>query len=66
MKKPQVWYCEQCGTIGNVMYEEGTDVWTIGNQIHVQHMQYKPKCGYRERVIVMENLATDHIICAGR
>jgi len=48
------------------MCEESADVWTVGLAIRTAHIQYRPECLYRERVIVVENLKTDAILCAGR
>lgn len=66
MNKPQLWFCDKCCTVGVVMCEESADVWTVGLAIRTAHIQYRPECLYRERVIVVENLKTDAILCAGR
>lgn len=64
--KPQLWFCDKCCAIGVVMYEEYTDVMSVTNKIRSAHLKYRPKCQYSERVIVIENLKTDAILCAGR
>lgn len=66
MKTPQLWFCDRCCTIGNVMIEEHADVWSVSNQIREAHLKYRPNCGYKERVIIVENLTTDQILCTGR
>lgn len=63
---PQIWFCEKCCTVGVVMYRPDEDAWSVGNKVRAAHLKYRPKCRYSERVIVVENLKTDAILCTGR
>lgn len=64
--KPQLWFCDRCLVIGVVMHEEHEDVMSVSNRIREAHLKYRPSCRYSERLIVPENLKTDHILCTGR
>lgn len=66
MKKPQLWFCDKCCTVGVVMYGPHEDVLGVSMRVRKAHLKYRPKCMYLERVIVPENLKTDAILCAGR
>lgn len=65
-QKPQLWFCDRCCVVGVVMFEEHADVMTVSGKIRDAHVRYRPECMYRERVIVVENLKKDTILCTGK
>lgn len=65
MNKPQLWFCDRCYAIGVVMYEEHADVMGVSHKIRDAHVKARPDCLQRERVICIENLTKDEILCIG-
>ena len=42
--KPQLWWCERCGTLGATMFEDHADVMTVIYQMGDQHAGATPEC----------------------
>lgn len=63
--KPQLWYCESCGALGAVMYDQGTDVMSILHTMAGQHKKASHDCETETmalRVIVPENIAEAFVL----
>lgn len=65
MKKPQLWYCESCGILGALMYEERDDVMSVVSAMGTQHRQASPECengAYGLRSLIPENIKEPFIL----
>lgn len=63
--KPQLWYCEMCGIMGALMYEERDDVMSVVHGMGDQHREASPGCengAVGLRSIVVENIREPFIM----
>ena len=63
--KPQLWYCEQCGILGALMYKEHDDVMSVVYAMGDQHREASPVCkngAMGLRSIVPENIREPFIL----
>lgn len=63
--KPQIWYCEVCGVLGAVMFEDGAGVMSVIHAMDDQHKRVSPGCNLdvlRLRSIVPEEIRGEFVI----
>lgn len=63
--KPQLWYCEMCGVLGALMFQERDDVMSVVHAMGDQHREASPSCENEAmglRSIVVENIHEPFIL----
>jgi len=65
--KTEIWFCENCLTVGAVRRGDNEGVWSVSNRIRDHHFKYRNgACTASVRVVCPELIDTDRILCTGR